>query len=603
MNQPEHRVKKQQNTVQDKPEWYHVWTQFLVQPPFYSGDQPERLQALLEQLCAALDAGDSCIQPTQLSADDVQAIEAISQNVVTDEAASLVRQQSRPLVWDAPYLYLQRYWMLEQQLAQRLIALSACQVKTVDLAQYLTLFDDPHQRQALSVGINQGFSMITGGPGTGKTYILTRIVAVLKKLNPELRIAMAAPTGKAAQRMQESLNKAFTDQNLLDAGLYHPDFAYQNTQTLHRLLGMGTQQVPRFHQQHPLPYDVIVVDEASMLDLQLACALFNAIKAPTRLILLGDANQLSSVDVGYVLADLQRVPQLQHAIVHLQASRRFADDANIGQFAKYIHQAQQPSFKNWLTQIQPEMMKLGQGKLMINAEQTDAVHFFELPEQPQPDALQNIYLQLAQGFQNYADALKRYQQGEIDKQTLAQHFDEYRILVAMRSGMFGLQQLNQAMSLWLKQQLNIVHDGEWFYGRPVMMIYNDYQLKLSNGDIGLCLWDEQNPDQYAVYFPSLDQQIMAARLPQSIQTAFALTIHKSQGSEFNHSAVVLDDQADKLLSQELLYTAITRAKKIVSLYATPYSMQQSLSVRTQRKSGLVQQIQRLYEHKVNSMLD
>jgi exodeoxyribonuclease V alpha subunit len=569
--------------------WYQTWVDYLCQPPFYHGENQQEIKTIVEQLCLVQEQGDSCMRCEHCP----QGVDEMTHSFIGQLPVH------KPLVWDAPYLYLQRYWALEHQLAQRVSALVKQHVPQVDTAEFADLLTDSQQKQALAVGVNSAFAMITGGPGTGKTYILARIVAVLKKFYPEMRIAMAAPTGKAAQRMQEALQNAFSDQKLLQAGLYHPDFATQHTQTLHRLLGMGHRQIPRFHQHHPLPYDVVVVDEASMLDLTLANALFNAIQAPTRLILLGDANQLSSVDVGYVLADLHQVPQLQPYQIALKTSRRFSDDAQIGRFARFIYAEQNTTVQTWRESIQPQHIEKGQSFAIALAEQDsnhplpkDWVGFYPLAKQLHQADIQSLYQTLAQGYADYIVALKQHRQGSIDKVQLAIVFDHYRILVVMRYFELGLDAINHAMTMYLKEKLHIVHEGEWFYGRPVMMQYNDYQLGLSNGDIGICLVDPNQPEQYSVYFPSLHKDIAAARLPQSIQTAFALTIHKSQGSEFRHTAVVLDQRAENLLSKELLYTAITRAKKMVSIYSSEMALVQSLCNQTQRQSGLAQQIQR-----------
>ena len=174
---------------------------------------------------------------------------------------------------------------------------------------------------------------------------------------------------------------------------------------------------------------------------------------------------------------------------------------------------------------------------------------------------------------------------------MIQHFDDYRILAAIRHGHFGLKQLNLQIEQRLLEQSKQIKQGEWYLGRPVMMTYNDYQLGLSNGDIGLCLHRiQQGKLQFEVYFPSLDKWVAATRLPKNIETAFALTIHKSQGSEFTHTAVVLDRQAEKLLSKELIYTAITRAKKVVSLLVDADAFVHAMVTRTTRESGLSRKI-------------
>ena len=175
-------------------------------------------------------------------------------------------------------------------------------------------------------------------------------------------------------------------------------------------------------------------------------------------------------------------------------------------------------------------------------------------------------------------------------------FDDYRVLSAIRHGNLGLNVLNEQIEQRVLEATQQAKQGEWYVGRPVMMTYNDYQLGLSNGDIGICFKQQQQGQiQFAVYFPSLQKWVAAARLPKSIHTAYALTIHKSQGSEFTHTAVVLDANAQQLLSKELIYTAITRAKKVVSILAARSSLSAAMSVRTLRRSGLTA--------KVSNMLD
>lgn len=597
--------------------WSIQWSEMLTCPPFYHGENAEQIQNLIQDLALGIEQGDSCMRLAQAPTVLAELCDVIE----TDECGKLPEMSKldrniAPLCWQAPYLYVYRYWQLEYELAQALQRIVTRPVAKVALDEFADLLQDPYQKHALMTGVSQNFAIITGGPGTGKTYVLTRIVAVLKKLNPNMQIAMAAPTGKAAQRMQEALQVAFNDVEFQKKGLYHPDFAHQTTQTLHRLLGIGLQQTPRYDAHNPLPYDVVVVDEASMLDLNLAKMLFTAIGSHTRLILLGDAYQLSSVDVGQVLADLQQVTVLQPYLVQLKHSRRFVDDAMIGRLAKVIYpdlsqqlHAQQRTWADWQTSVQLDLLhtptQLTEIRTQIQQKQRlDWAGFYPLPSQIDAEKLAEIDPFLIAGYQPYLDALSAYQRNQIDIQQLCQAFDHYRILVAVQYFALGLHRINQLISHHLKQQFQQNTNSEWFFGRAVMMTYNDYQLGLSNGDIGLCIkmneldlqqqtmtatQDDNSP--YVVYFPSLGRFMAVARLPQNMQTAFALTIHKSQGSEFEHVAVILDHQAERLLSRELFYTAVTRAKKMVSLYASESAILHSLNVQSQRQSGLIQQLQ------------
>lgn len=568
--------------------WLTTWSNFLNQVPFTEQSQVPEATSYLQQLIEASLQGDSCID---ISSEQIAALGQLA--ISADQATSKVA----PCVYDEQGLALYRYWHLEQRLAEQICRLKQQLIQPVSCDDYLDLLTDPHQQAALQMVARQGLSIITGGPGTGKTYTLARIIAVLSQAIPHIRVAMAAPTGKAAQRMQEALQNSFNDPKLLESGLVSEELRNQGTQTIHRLLGMGHSQTPRFNQKQPLPYDVIVVDEASMLDLNLATLLFEAVPESCRIILLGDANQLASVDVGAVLADLQQIQALADNRVQLQTSRRFAEGALIGQVAKFIQaQTSQQDHAAVLQRFEVDIVKVSELKpILLQRDMPDVVQLEYLPEGSLLD-LDTYYQKLMLGFQGYVQSLKNYLKEErsIEQvQNVVKVFDDYRILTAVRHGPFGLQQLNQYAQRWLQQQLSIVTAGGWYVGRPVMMTYNDYQLGISNGDIGLCFEHRTQPQQFEVYFPSLNKWVAANRLPKSIQSAFALTIHKSQGSEFTHTAVVLDQAAKNLLSQELIYTAITRAKKVVSLLVHQEALLQAFTVRTTRKSGLVQKVNRL----------
>ncbi|WP_212749521.1 exodeoxyribonuclease V subunit alpha [Acinetobacter sp. NIPH 298] len=565
--------------------WLNTWSRYLSQAPFSQSAQAVSASVILHQLVEASLDGDSCIEV------DSTQLEALGDLAVSSEIAAI---QVAPCVYDQQGLALYRYWNLEQRLADQICRLKRQTTQAMDISSYQALLNDEYQQAALKMVMQQWLSIITGGPGTGKTYTLARIIAALNQMIPDIRIAMAAPTGKAAQRMQEALQNSFNDPKLLESGLVTDELRHQNTQTLHRLLGLGHQQVPRFHAKQPLPYDVIVVDEASMLDLNLATLLLEAVPDSCRIILLGDANQLASVDVGSVLADLQQVEALTENRVQLKNSRRFSDEAKIGQLARFI-QAQQDQIEHHavLPKLESEIVAPSSLQAIALSEgMPDLIQLEYLPQQPDFE-VEPYQQKLMYGFQGYVDALKNYLQSidpEHKIERVIQSFDDYRILAAVRHGALGIEQLNRFAEQWLNQQLKQIAIGDWYVGRPVMMTYNDYQLGISNGDIGICFKHRSQSQQFEVFFPSLNKWIAAHRLPRNMQTAFALTIHKSQGSEFSHTAVVLDQAAEKLLSQELIYTAITRAKKVVTLLADPNALLQALTIRTVRRSGLVQKI-------------
>ena len=565
--------------------WINVWSRYLTQVQFSQSAQADSAAHVLQQLIEASLNGDSCIQI------DLVQLETLGDLAISSEKAAT---QVAPCVYDQQGLALYRYWQLEQRLAQQICRLKRQMTPAIDISEYESLLEDEFQQAALKMVLQQWLSIITGGPGTGKTYTLARIIAALNQMIPDIRIAMAAPTGKAAQRMQEALQNSFKDPKLIASGLVTDELRNQSTQTLHRLLGMGNRQIPRFNAKQPLPYDVIVVDEASMLDLNLATALFEAVPESCRIILLGDANQLASVDVGSVLADLQQVDALAENRVQLKNSRRFSDEAKIGQFARFI-QAQQDSSRPELilTQLEDEIVKAAPLQdITLTKEMSDVIQLEYFATAQKMD-VEQYQQKLMYGFRAYVDSLIAYLNAEQPTEYIQQvisTFDDYRILAAVKHGTLGIEQINRYAERWLNQQLKQIAIAEWYVGRPVMMTYNDYQLGISNGDIGICFKHRAQPQQFEVFFPSLNKWISAHRLPRNMQTAFALTIHKSQGSEFTHTAIVFDANAEKLLSQELIYTAVTRAKKVVTLLADRNALLQSLTVRTVRRSGLVQKI-------------
>lgn len=546
------------NTELEEDSWFSALAEHLQQLYVHVDNAKNiQLKQMINQLGQALNVGHTCLVTDDAELNNNQ----LEHPAIVDEIQAT--QHPAPLVRAGDYLYFFRQWQQEHQLSAQLVRiLRAHSAVSAQAGQSLAIEPTLNQRQqqAVQLATTQAFSLITGGPGTGKTFTLVQIVKTLQQQQPDLRIALAAPTGKAAQRMQSVLDTAFLTANISSERI-------QKAQTVHRLLGLGNTGKPQFHLHATLPYDLIVLDEGSMLDLALASQLFAAIAAGTRLIILGDADQLAAVDAGAVLADLQQTPALKPYQVHLVQSQRFKADEGIGQLANAI--------------LQQDLVQVWQA-LKHSPQQ---LSYFN----PQLYSDQQLFDQLWQGFLPYVRAL--VQQVPID--ALFKAFDQYRILSAMRAGRLGTRRINQEMTKRLQQALQQMSSrAEWFNGRPVMMNRNDYNLKLSNGDIGLCLKDEQG--KWQVYFPHMPQPVAVARLPlQDISTAFALTIHKSQGSEFEQVAVVLDDTAKELLSRELFYTAVTRAKTAVQVWSQQQDIEQALRNKALRQSGLKRQLQKM----------
>jgi exodeoxyribonuclease V alpha subunit len=574
----------------ETPAWSEVLaTQLLSLFPATAPPTQQTLHRAILQLGRALAQGDTCLlQPSAPQADrdwlDHPLLVAGAQAL--GHPAPLVIE---PAEGEQHYLYLYRHWQQEWQLAERLAALLRPEtpppVVVVDLAYDATpdaagsVPNPPklnaQQRVAVARAAAQPFTLITGGPGTGKTFTLVRIVQALLAAQPDLRIALAAPTGKAAQRMQSVLSTEFSRAGIVSSQI-------EKAQTIHRLLGLGGRSQPRYHRHAPLPYDLIVIDEGSMLDLALASLLFDAIAVGTRLIILGDANQLAAVDAGAVLSDLGQTESLTDHLVDLLESRRFKSDAGIGLLAKGV-----------LEQNAAAVVKAIDGN-------SNEVKFYDLAALAKKD----VYPALWHSFGDYLRALKHLQTAEHPLSPDVVHdlfrtFDRFRVLCAQRYGDLGAHAINRALGEQLHQSLagvaaQMPADG-WFSGRSVMITRNDYGLRLSNGDIGICLRDgsPSGNGKPWVYFPDRAAPIAASRLPpEQIETAFALTIHKSQGSEFDVVAMVLDPSNTEMLTRELVYTAITRAKQTIQVWSTQHVLLDAITHKGNRVSGLRLQIER-----------
>ncbi len=536
-------------------------------------------------------------------------------------------KSSRIVVW------LHRQWYAERQLALQLLTIAKRTVTQLNIdsldttAETKTLINETtpiktaNDRQQLAIhnACCHALSIITGGPGTGKTFTVAQLVIALqhahndqKKLNPylpPLSIALTAPTGKAAQRMQESLLQNLQGEKI----------QLDNAKTLHRLLGIGSNGMPRYHHDNPLPDDLVIVDEASMLGLELASQLVDAIKPTGRLILLGDANQLAAVDAGAVLADLCLVEVLQPYRTELTESRRFDDTSAIGQLALMIKQSA-------ITTTQKKQKIQAVKKLLKPNATNSAINFYKIEYHTKnattphhSNDYKMLYQQMREPFgaffamtkallkqpltlatlqppKNLEQPLqtdkKKVASSELEK--LFQSFDKYRILSAGHHGKLGDRAINQMISQYHKRKiLNLpLSDSYFYHGQPIMMLHNDYQLGVFNGDIGICLLidnpqDSQPPQLMACF---TDKVIEISQLnSESCATAYALTIHKSQGSEFERVTVCLDSMHGRLLSQELIYTAVTRSKQTLDIYSNEMLLNTAILQKGNRQTGLALQ--------------
>lgn len=582
------------------------------------------------------ETGSDALLPSQLlgglSVADWRAALAASALVDSRQPA----EGNRPLVLVGERLYLRRYWHYERQVVDSLgRRLGQPLPQAADLpARLQQLFATSQQRPdwqllACALAARGRFSIITGGPGTGKTTTVVRLLGLLQTpavaAGQPLRIRLAAPTGKAAARLTESIGQ--------QVGALALDEAVKvviptEVSTLHRLLGsLPDSRHFRHHAGNPLALDVLVVDEASMIDLEMMACLLAALPEQARLILLGDKDQLASVEAGAVLGDLCRradggwysvetrawleqvsgqslaeaglhqgqadTHALEQQTAMLRHSHRFGRDSGIGELARAVNrcdaeQARQLLSRGGFSDIRSRPLK-GPGDPAFAA------------------------LVLGEGgLPGYAGYLEQLRQGRPGAQvgggdpaweqwarSVLQAFDQFQLLCAVRKGDWGVEAVNQRVASLLYRRGLLAGEHGWYEGRPVLVTRNDYSLGLMNGDIGIALrirepaLNPAEPEREAlrVAFPRNDGSagirfVLPSRLPD-VESVFAMTVHKSQGSEFAHAALLLPPARNPVLTKELVYTAITRASAQFSLLESREAVfEETVRTRVRRVSGL-----------------
>jgi len=478
----------------------------------------------------------------------------------------------RPLILDDNgLLYLYRYWHDEQNVAkairQRDAVIDLQDVDTVKqtFADWPTIIDGVDwQKVAVLMALTRQFCVISGGPGTGKTTIVLRLLQSLFQQNAHCRIALAAPTGKAAARLQYVI----TDKE-------HDTI---QVKTLHRLLGISpNNEQGRYNAERTLPFDVIIVDEASMIDISLMAKLLQALAPTTRLVLLGDSQQLASVESGAVLANLCENDMAFNAdfvqlandvlgsdltaysnegaglnsVVKLQHSYRFDGDSLIGQLADAI---QSGAANKVIDLLADAGTTVWQQEEHLNS--------------------------LITGYKAYFEAVMAGN----NPIACIQAFETYRVLCAVKQGAQSVEAVNRTIERHIaKMGWRSQHD--FYHGRPVMITQNDYRQQLFNGDTGLILKNETGQLQACFLIDNELRWVDLIRLP-AYETAFAITIHKSQGSEFDRIGVLLPQEESAGLNRELFYTAITRAKKDVFVLANEGIVRKTVVTQHDRESGL-----------------
>lgn len=512
-----------------------------------------------------------------------------------------------PLVLQNQRLYLQRLWQDEGVVAQFFAAsdLPPDESESTLPPILSQLFPSANpadeinwQQVAAAVAATRRVSVISGGPGTGKTTTVAKLLTALIRLHPrqKLRIQLAAPTGKAAARLTESLGVAIEALNLTPN---EREAIPQEAYTLHRLLGAQPNSIRlRYHRDNPLHLDVLVVDEASMVDLPMMSKLIAALPYGARLILLGDRDQLASVEAGAVLGDLCRfaefgfrparaqelstlcqsvIPEgaeapdiaVRDSICLLRKSYRFDANSGIGQLATAVN-----------------LGDTARARRCFDGQFSDIAWIPMTKDEDYSTLIQTCvdgYRSTLQLVANMADAAD-----------VLASFSRFRLLCALREGPFGQTGLNERIELALAKA-KLIHKPtqahqRWYSGRPVMVTRNDSSLGLFNGDIGIALADSAG--NIRVYFQLPDgsiKSVQPSRLPQT-ETAYAMTVHKSQGSEFEHTLLALPADFSPIVTRELLYTAITRAKQQLTLFSRDKILLTAIRTPTLRRSGLMERM-------------
>jgi exodeoxyribonuclease V alpha subunit len=505
-------------------------------------------------------------------------------------------KEPRPLVLSGRRLYLARYFEYERRLAEALlrrvgqdeVGLDGTRLRA-DLAR---LFPEgspgaSEQRTAALLAVLSRLSVISGGPGTGKTYTVAKILVLLQEQalaagRDPYRIALLAPTGKAAQRLGEAIQKILTELGTGPRVLASVPAA----STIHRALGYQPRSPTRFrHDRHnPLPCDLVVVDEASMVDLALMAKLVDAVPDGARLVLLGDKDQLASVEAGSILADMyagrarglskasaariERLtgdvlpssgaePSLADGMVELSHSHRFRGGSGIAELARAVNVGDTA------------------GALAVLRESPHVT----LEPLPDPERLAKSLGAIA------LEKFGRLGSASVDDKLAL--LDGFRILCAHRRGPFGVEMLNEWVALYLRKRGALELEGDFYEGRPIIVTANDYQVELYNGDVGVIGRDGAPEFPLAGCFGATGarRRVPLALLPPH-ETAFAMSVHKAQGSEFDEVLLLLGDRPSPILTRELVYTAVTRARRRVRIFGSPEILATAIASRVQRASGL-----------------
>ena len=473
-------------------------------------------------------------------------------------------------------LYLYRYFELERRLAELItqrtqtceISIDSTQLEAALEALFADDVTNADQRSAATLSVHNRFTVVSGGPGTGKTATVVRILALLSRLElvaPE-RMLLCAPTGKAAARLREALADPL-------AAVMPGDTPPADAVTAHRLLGWRPGKKPRYHAGRPLPCDLLVLDEASMVDLVLMVSILEALPAHARLILLGDRDQLASVEAGAVLGDICRAADsgpLADTLAPLTHNWRFGAHSPIAALASAVREAR-------VTDALTLLDDPASAQVSLQAAQEDAALDALLAEQITP-----VYAEVARLVREGAEA-----------KAVFEKLGSLMVLCAHRTGRRGVTDLNRRLSAQLGTGGALSPGLPAYPGQPLMVTRNDAALGLFNGDIGVVMPDADSPGRLQAVFIDTagdEHAVSLGRLPEH-ETAYAMTVHKSQGSQARQVVLVLPTQLSPVLSRELIYTGITRAEQSLAIWAAHEVLAGAIGRSAQRATGLADRLQ------------
>lgn len=522
------------------------------------GEKDEAVQLGFALAVRALRAGSMCVDLSTIATEAIQDADEQPALSWPDTEAWLARLQgsacvtighnpgptNRPLRLIDNLLYLERHWRDEETVRNHLTRLAESAPRNEPIPEPSPELDSD-QQHAVRTALLSNLSVVAGGPGTGKTRIIAEILAGANVLDAKVLIGLAAPTGKAAARMTETLGAS---------GMV--------ASTIHRMLGWrpGARNRFKHDRTNPLPHDLVIIDETSMVSTTLMARLVEALKPTARLVLVGDPNQLSSVEVGAVLADLVSAASLASNVATLHRNYRFA--GSIASLADAIRNGDSDAALDVLTSSDSP------ARLFDEAEGMAIVR-----------------------TQSVLAGTSLWQAArESDRERALKALGANRLLCAHRTGRWGVGHWSRIVHSWLTEAIpGYATDGEFYVGRPLMMTRNAPEFDLYNGDTGVALPPE-NGMAVAVFGTGGGPRDYSPWLIDGLESVDAMTIHKSQGSQFDQVSVVLPPLGSPLLTRELLYTAVTRAVESVTILGDKEAVIEAVNNPTHRTSGLARRL-------------